>query len=75
MHTEQVSDRVVYFDQAKAYLIILVMIGHILIVLNPGYEKLYLSAVQSFICTFVIRWEKILWEVYFLFRVIGIGQK
>lgn len=46
------NTRLNYMDVAKAYLIFLVILGHVLIVLNPGYEKLYFSAVQEFIYTF-----------------------
>lgn len=44
--------RITYFDTAKAYLIVLVVIGHILIVLNPAYDKLYFRVIQEFICVF-----------------------
>lgn len=44
--------RIDYFDTAKAYLIFLVVLGHILIVLNPQYDKLYFSVIQQFIYTF-----------------------
>ena len=33
--------RVEYVDTAKGYLMLLVVIGHVLIVLNPEYNKLY----------------------------------
>lgn len=46
------KERITYLDAAKAYLIIMVVIGHILIVLNPGYEKIYFSVFQEFIGTF-----------------------
>ena len=49
---EQSKDRIEYYDIAKAYLIVLVILGHILIVLNPGYTKLYFSVIQSFIYAF-----------------------
>lgn len=44
--------RFTYLDTAKAYLIFLVILGHILIVLNPEYDKLYFSVVQEFIYVF-----------------------
>lgn len=46
------KDRLAQFDTAKAYLILLVVAGHILIVLNPGYNKLYFTVVQAFIYVF-----------------------
>lgn len=44
--------RFAYLDTAKAYLIFLVILGHVLIVLNPGYDKLYFTVVQEFIYVF-----------------------
>lgn len=44
--------RIDYFDTSKAYLIFLVVLGHILIVLNPQYDKLYFSVIQEFIYAF-----------------------
>lgn len=44
--------RITYWDTAKAYLIIMVVVGHILIVLNPGYEKIYFSIFQEFLSAF-----------------------
>ena len=44
--------RVKYIDTAKGYLMILVVIGHVLIVLNPDYDKIYFTAPQAFIYTF-----------------------
>lgn len=44
--------RIDYFDTSKAYLIFLVVLGHILIVLNPQYDKLYFSVIQEFIYSF-----------------------
>lgn len=44
--------RVEYVDTAKGYLMLLVVIGHVLIVLNPEYNKLYYTAPQAFIYTF-----------------------
>lgn len=49
---EQSTGRIEYYDIAKAYLIFLVIFGHVLIVINPGYDKLYFSIIQSFIYTF-----------------------
>lgn len=49
---EQSTGRIEYYDRAKAYLIFLVILGHVLIVINPGYDKLYFSIIQSFIYTF-----------------------
>lgn len=44
--------RIEYFDIAKAYLILLVIIGHVLIVMNPNYSKIQYTLVQAFIYTF-----------------------
>lgn len=44
--------RVKYIDAAKGYLMLLVIIGHVLIVLNPDYDRLYYIAPQAFIYTF-----------------------
>lgn len=44
--------RIEHIDTAKAYLIFLVVAGHILIVLNPGYGKLHFTIVQAFIYAF-----------------------
>lgn len=44
--------RIEYIDTAKAYLIFLVIIGHILIILNPSYNKLYFVVIQAFIYGF-----------------------
>lgn len=44
--------RISYFDTAKAILILLVILGHVLIVLNPGYDRLYLTVIQAFIYSF-----------------------
>lgn len=49
---EKKSTRIDYIDTAKAYLILLVVLGHILIVLNPGYDKIIFTLLQSFIYTF-----------------------
>lgn len=49
---EMNNARVAYMDAAKAYLIFLVVLGHILIVLNPGYDKLYFTVIQEFIYAF-----------------------
>ncbi len=46
------KQRLDYIDIAKAYLIFLVIVGHILIVLNPTYSKLLLSAGESWITSF-----------------------
>ena len=46
------TKRIEYFDQAKAYLIFLVIMGHVLNVINPGYAKLHFSVIQSFISAF-----------------------
>ena len=46
------TQRIEYIDTAKGLLITLVIIGHILIVLNPGYERLVLALGQSFISGF-----------------------
>lgn len=44
--------RVKYIDAAKGHLMLLVILGHILIVLNPDYTKLYCTLPQAFIYTF-----------------------
>lgn len=44
--------RLEYLDTAKAYLIFCVILGHVMIVMNPGYEKLYLVCAQEFIYAF-----------------------
>lgn len=44
--------RVKYIDVAKGYLMLLVIFGHVLIVLNPNYSKLYYTAPQAFIYVF-----------------------
>ena len=44
--------RLKYIDTAKGYLILLVVLAHVLIVLNPHYAKLYYTAPQAFIYTF-----------------------
>lgn len=46
------TKRIDYLDTGKAYLIFLVILGHVLIVLNPSYDKLYITVVEQFICTF-----------------------
>lgn len=46
------NKRLDYIDIAKAYLIFLVIVGHILIVLNPTYSKMIFSAGESWITTF-----------------------
>lgn len=52
MIIEMVTKRIEYFDQTKAYLIFLVVLGHVFIVINSGYDKLYFTAMQSFIYAF-----------------------
>ena len=44
--------RIAYLDTARGYLILLVVLGHVLIVLNPGYDRLLLTAAQEFISSF-----------------------
>ena len=44
--------RVEYVDTAKGYLMLLVVIGHVLIILNPEYGKLYYTVPQAFIYAF-----------------------
>lgn len=46
------TGRIEYLDTARAYLIFLVMLGHVLIVLNPGYDRLLLTAAQEFMASF-----------------------
>ncbi len=46
------TERIEYFDSAKSSLIFLVVLGHILIILNPEYNKIIFSLAQSFIYTF-----------------------
>lgn len=48
----QESGRIGYLDTARAYLIVLVVVGHILIVLNPVYDRMLLSAAQEWIAAF-----------------------
>lgn len=49
---EMKRTRIEYIDTAKAYLILLVILGHVLIVLNPGYDRRALTVAQAFIYTF-----------------------
>lgn len=44
--------RIDYIDTAKGYLILAVILGHVLIVLNPDYSKLYFTAAEAFIGVF-----------------------
>lgn len=44
--------RIAYLDIAKAILIIFVILGHIIIILNPRYERVELSIIQIFIYSF-----------------------
>lgn len=46
------SKRIEYFDSAKALLIFFVVLGHILIILNPEYNRIFFSLLQSFIYSF-----------------------
>ena len=46
------EQRTAYFDTTKAFLIMLVVMGHVLIVMNPGYEKKLFTAAEEFIYTF-----------------------
>ena len=46
------TGRIEYFDTARAFLIFLVVLGHVLIVLNPGYDRLLLTAAQEFMASF-----------------------
>lgn len=46
------SERFDFIDITKAYLIILVIVGHVLIIMNPLYDKLYLILVQEGIYSF-----------------------
>ena len=46
------SERIDYIDTAKALLIILVVWGHVSIILNPEYDKIAYTALQSIIYTF-----------------------
>jgi fucose 4-O-acetylase-like acetyltransferase len=46
------KERVKYIDVAKAYLIMLVVVGHILIVLNPDYSKKIYVCIQEIIYAF-----------------------
>lgn len=53
MNIERNSSRLEYIDTAKAFLIILVVLGHVLIVLNPEYNKRELATwIQAFIYAF-----------------------
>lgn len=44
--------RIEYIDTAKGYLMFLVVLGHVLIVLNPDYATIYYTVPQAFIYTF-----------------------
>ena len=44
--------RIDYIDTAKGYLMLAVILGHVLIALNPDYSKLYFTSVQAFIYAF-----------------------
>lgn len=46
------NSRITYIDNAKAYLIFLVVVGHIMIVLNPTYDKSLLTAGHAMLSTF-----------------------
>ena len=46
------SERIDYIDTVKALLIILVVWGHISIILNPKYDKISYTVLQSIIYTF-----------------------
>lgn len=46
------KERLAYIDTAKAYLIFLVILGHVMNVMNPGYERLYMVCAQEYINTF-----------------------
>lgn len=46
------NGRIEYLDTARAYLIFMVVLGHIFIVLNPGYDRLLLTAAQEFMASF-----------------------
>lgn len=44
--------RLSYIDTAKAYLIFCVITGHVLIVINPGYEKILFACGSELIYAF-----------------------
>ena len=83
MELKKFMKRLDYIDITKAYLILLVIIGHILIVLNPGYHKIYYSIIQEYIYSFhmsaffiihgilfnVGRWRKMPTKVFIFSRI------
>ena len=44
--------RLRYIDAAKGYLMLLVILGHVLIVMNPDYSNLWYTVPQAFLYTF-----------------------
>lgn len=46
------NERIIAVDTARAYLIMLVIIGHVLIVINRSYSILLLNCIQEFIYSF-----------------------
>ena len=52
MMEERKTGRIEYLDTARAYLILMVVLGHVLIVLNPHYDRLLLTAAQEFMSSF-----------------------
>lgn len=47
--------RIVYIDSAKGYLMLCVVVGHVLITLNPEYGKLYYTAPRHLYMHFLCR--------------------
>lgn len=62
------NGRIEYLDAARAYLIFMVVLGHILIVLNPGYDRLLLTAAQEFMASFYM-------PAFFIIHGILLGRK
>lgn len=62
------SGRIEYLDTARAYLIFLVVLGHVLIVLNPRYDRLLLTAAQEFMASFYM-------PAFFIIHGILLGRK
>lgn len=46
------SQRIDFMDIVKGILMIFVVLGHVLIVLNPNYDRMIFTAAQSFIYSF-----------------------
>lgn len=64
------NERIRYIDNAKAWLILSVVVGHICIVLNPHYDRLLFTAAQEFMSSFNM-------SAFFIINgiLMGNGQK